>query len=239
MRFRRSDVLRLLNGESGKKLVQWLNELDETKEILENYFDGRPINEQNLTEWKQGGHQEWLKNQETCERVERLADRARDLNLAASGALISDGLSSILAAELADAIQKLDEITDPNERWLRLKELLWELSSLRNADHRNQRLQIDQQRWDRQKHREDEEEQRRDQTAEKYRIVDMLMDERTIPARANLYGGGEFGQKMAEYVHCLKYDLPMPKWDKNTPAVVESQSENQTSQSGLVKPDQA
>src|SRR5258708_6953794 len=116
--------LRLQDGEPGQQLVQWLNELTDVKWMLARHFGGRPINEQNLTEWKQGGNQDWLRDQETCERVQRLADRAQDRDKAADGALVSDRLASVLAAELADAIQKLDEISDPNERWRRLQEIL-------------------------------------------------------------------------------------------------------------------
>src|SRR5215469_12144897 len=127
--------LRLQDGEPGKQLAEWLNELAETKEMLAELFGGRPINEQNLSEWKQGGYQDWLRDEETRERVQRLAERAQDLDDAADGLEISDRLASILAAELADAAQKLDEIADPKERWRQLQERLRELWRLRSEDH--------------------------------------------------------------------------------------------------------
>ena len=55
---------RIEDGEPGKELVKWLNGLPRVKEVLQEQFGGRPITEQNLSEWKQGGHQEWLRHQE-------------------------------------------------------------------------------------------------------------------------------------------------------------------------------
>jgi hypothetical protein len=50
---------RLENGEQGQKLLHWLNKQPEAKAVLAEDFGGRPLNAQNLTEWKQGGLREW------------------------------------------------------------------------------------------------------------------------------------------------------------------------------------
>ena len=55
---------RLQDGEPGKALVDWLNAVTLVQEILKEQFGGRPVNEQNLTEWKQGGYQDWLRHDE-------------------------------------------------------------------------------------------------------------------------------------------------------------------------------
>jgi hypothetical protein len=60
---------RVENGEPGKKLVKWLNGLDTVQEILEEQFDGHPITEQNLSEWKRGGRLDWLQRQESLSLV--------------------------------------------------------------------------------------------------------------------------------------------------------------------------
>ena len=57
---------RLRDGEEGKRLVEWLNSLPEVQEALQEHFGGRPINEQNLSEWKQGGY-------EDCLRIRKIA----------------------------------------------------------------------------------------------------------------------------------------------------------------------
>src|SRR5208282_4794000 len=47
---------RLMDGETGRDLVAWLNSLPETQRVTLALFDGRPVSEQNLSEWKQGGY---------------------------------------------------------------------------------------------------------------------------------------------------------------------------------------
>ena len=49
---------RLLDGQPGTEIVAWLNELPEVKDTLARDFGGRPVSEQNLTDWKQGGYQD-------------------------------------------------------------------------------------------------------------------------------------------------------------------------------------
>ena len=204
--------LRLDDGEPGKQLVEWLNALPETRSILEEYFGGRPINEQNLTEWKQGGHQDWLRDQETRERVQRLAERAEDLDDAADGVEISDRLGSVLAAELADTAQKLDEIADPNERWQRLQEILRELWRLRSEDHQGKRLQLQQEQWERAMEREETENERRSEKEERDRLVDLFFAKQRQSLTAEVLGGGEYGEKWADWLVRVQHGLSMPDW---------------------------
>jgi hypothetical protein len=63
---------RLFNGEPGNRLVEWLNGLPETQRVLADDFGGREINEQNLSEWKQGGFREWETRQETLAQAREL-----------------------------------------------------------------------------------------------------------------------------------------------------------------------
>jgi hypothetical protein len=51
---------RLERSEPGPQLLAWLNALPETKEVAEKHFASAPVNKQNLSEWRQGGFQEWL-----------------------------------------------------------------------------------------------------------------------------------------------------------------------------------
>ena len=46
-------------GEPGNRLVNWLNELPAVRALLAGEFGGAAINEQNLSNWKQGGFREW------------------------------------------------------------------------------------------------------------------------------------------------------------------------------------
>jgi hypothetical protein len=91
---------RLHNGESGAKLVKWLNGLPVAQEVLAEEFGGRPINEQNLSEWKQGGFEDWLRHQETREWVQNLADESADLEQIAGDFSVADWLSAPVAVAL-------------------------------------------------------------------------------------------------------------------------------------------
>ena len=52
--------LKLHDGLPAKSILPWLNSLPEVKAILAVDFDNRPVTKQNLSEWKQGGHRDWL-----------------------------------------------------------------------------------------------------------------------------------------------------------------------------------
>ena len=54
---------RLHEGESGRRLVAWLNSLPEVEAVLKMEFGGREVSEQNLCEWRQGGYRDWLAQQ--------------------------------------------------------------------------------------------------------------------------------------------------------------------------------
>ncbi|HSY18781.1 MAG TPA: hypothetical protein VK815_10625 [Candidatus Acidoferrales bacterium] len=57
---------RLDAGEPGNRLVDWLNGLPAVRALLAAEFGGAAINEQNLTNWKQGGFREWRMEREVA-----------------------------------------------------------------------------------------------------------------------------------------------------------------------------
>jgi len=112
---------RIENGELGKPIVDWLNGLPPVQELLEEQFGGRPVSEQNLSEWKQGGHPEWLRQQETLSLVSQLTEQSEEVDEAADGQEISDRFARLLAAEFSRlATALLEKETDPEKRWQRL-----------------------------------------------------------------------------------------------------------------------
>src|SRR3569623_2918405 len=68
--------LRLANGEQGKQLVTWLNMHPEVFWMLRCHFGGRPITEQNHSEWKRGGFLDWQRHQEALDGVRIAAEHA-------------------------------------------------------------------------------------------------------------------------------------------------------------------
>src|ERR1700679_1421041 len=51
---------RLADGEPGNRLVEWLNSNPAVMIVMAEQFAGRPITEQNISEWRTGGYEEWL-----------------------------------------------------------------------------------------------------------------------------------------------------------------------------------
>jgi len=233
---------RLQDGEPGKELVKWLNELPRVQEILKEQFGGRPITEQNLSEWKQGGHQEWLRHQEACEKLHWMVERADDLENEADGLEISGRLASILAAELAShAEQMLKDVTDPKERWRLMQEFLRELRHLRREDHNGQRNQLQRQRWEREVERQDEEDLKREKKERKKHLIDACFSPMLNQATAEGFGGGEYGKKMAELLHRIEFDLPLDDLlDKEIPSKSHSSGiQPNPTKSGPIQPNQS
>jgi hypothetical protein len=140
---------RLENGEQGKELVEWLNQSPAVKKVLAAQFGGSPITDNNVSEWKQGGYQDWLKHTEACELVRDLVEKGGELGKAADGTPIGDRLANLLAVELTHAVQlALSQDGGAEERWSQLQEMLRAVSRLRRDDHEAARTLIKQKKWD-------------------------------------------------------------------------------------------
>src|SRR5271169_306061 len=91
---------RIENGEPGTDIVNWLNAQPDVREILEAQFAGRPITEQNLSDWKQTGHLEWLRRQEAREAAVQLMDQAEELDATLQACDFSGLFATVLASEM-------------------------------------------------------------------------------------------------------------------------------------------
>jgi hypothetical protein len=135
---------RLDEGEQGKKLVAWLNGLPAAQAIAVAEFGGKPIREQNLSEWKRGGYRDWLAKQEALEIAGRLGEDATEWNANGRGSL-TDTLAFWLVARYALATRRVAE-TEGREGWRLLREMCGDIVELRKGDHSRERLQIERER---------------------------------------------------------------------------------------------
>lgn len=133
--------VRIRDGEQGKILVAWLNALPEVHAIVDCQFGGRPIREQNLSEWRKGGYRDWSTLEEAKEAIARLDEE--------STAWDSDGqppvtetLARWLAVRYAMASRRIDE-ADGNKRWRMLREMCMDVVELRRGDHSIRRLELE------------------------------------------------------------------------------------------------
>jgi len=132
---------RLDEGEQGKKLVAWLNDLPAVQNVVAAEFGGKAIRQQNLSEWKQGGYRDWQAKQEALEIAERLGDDAAEWNPEGRTPL-TETLALWLAVRYAMATQRVTE-TGGLEGWRLLREMCCDIVDLRKGDHTAERLQIE------------------------------------------------------------------------------------------------
>ena len=126
---------RLHNGETGKALVEWLNRLPKVKAMLKKHFGGNAINEQNMSEWVQGGYSDWQLQQQAVEAVERMDDDAGELKQASKTPII-DLLMRQLAARYAIAMRTLNRPGKPGQMDVQLlHELCRDIIALQRSDH--------------------------------------------------------------------------------------------------------
>jgi len=149
---------RLQNNEPGQPLLDWLNGLPEAREMLAAQFGGIPFNKQNLSEWRRGGHREWLTQQEVIEQVKRTCGDADELKQAAQGQL-TDKLALVIGARYAAVVAEWDGNPDGvNGRKLRgLRAFCQDVVELRRGDHSAARLEIEQERLKREREETEEE----------------------------------------------------------------------------------
>jgi len=56
--------------EQNKRLLQWLQSLPEVQVIMDAEFEGKPINSQNLSDWKKSGFKAWQTTQSALDFME-------------------------------------------------------------------------------------------------------------------------------------------------------------------------
>jgi hypothetical protein len=132
---------RLDEGEPGKKIVAWLNNLPEVQTVMAKEFGGKPIREQNLSEWKKGGYRDWVAQQEALEIAGRLGEDAVEWT-GEGRRPITDTLAHFLVARYAVATRRVVE-TGGREGWHLLREMCSDIvepaegrSQCRAAAHR-------------------------------------------------------------------------------------------------------
>lgn len=109
---------RLLEGrETAKKLCAWLNELDEVKELLATFNDGNPagpIDDRNISDWRQGGFNDWLRRRDHILETKEMAQWSMKL-AKASGGNLTEGASAIVAGQILEFLETLAKAKQDSE----------------------------------------------------------------------------------------------------------------------------
>jgi hypothetical protein len=137
---------RLEDGEVGRRLVEWLNGQREVQAVLAAQFGGRPVNEQNLSDWKRGGHEEWRRHQQAREWAVTLAGQAQDMAADAEAVPVADLLANPAALALAALLRETDGLEGAEKRAAILG-VVRELVRLRRGDQQAGHLRLESERW--------------------------------------------------------------------------------------------
>jgi hypothetical protein len=133
---------RLLDGEQGKPLVEWLNSLPKVQAVLQAKFNGNPITENNLSQWKNGGFPAWEAGEQMADCVSSIIQGTSALQAVAKGGL-TDRMALMLAANMAMEMQWLQSVSDGNEKAKVWRELRIGLLALSRSELYAKRLEIE------------------------------------------------------------------------------------------------
>jgi hypothetical protein len=141
---------RLGDAEPGARLLKWLNGLPEVRRVLDDEFAGHAVNAQNLSDWRQHGHKEWLAHQEKLACAEDLTGRVMELpGLASDPGSLADRLAMELSARYAQLLAGWNGEMDAGfrRRARGLGMLCRHFAELRRYDHSATRLIIQRERF--------------------------------------------------------------------------------------------
>jgi hypothetical protein len=150
---------RLQDGENGRDIIAWLNASEEVKTVLAREFEGRKINDTNLSAWRLGGYRDWEAQQTALDEARRVMADGGELAKIGKEAL-ADNLAVWLVGRYMVATRKLLEAEDDAEAWKLLRELCHDVVKLRRGEHGAGWLRIEQEKlklrrqknaWDRKK----------------------------------------------------------------------------------------
>jgi hypothetical protein len=209
---------RIEDGQIGTHILQWLNAQPEVIKILQEHFDGRPINDPNLSDWKLRGHMDWLRLRDAKHLADRLVERSNIFAETTQGQPVSDRFASVLALEFTRLAENLLEVeTDPDKRWNRLCQIHREFSRFRRDDHRATCTNIKGERWGRRKVLNEREDRRLAHEQRKKEMLDPVQAMADLdPLRAAL-GKDDWALAAAAYMAEVKHDLPIGYLEVKSP----------------------
>ncbi len=129
---------RLLDGQTGPEICTWVNRVPEVKAILKAHFGGKPIRDNNLSEWRKGGFIEWRDRREMVAETKDLARFSIEM-ARADGQNLTEGAAVIVAGKFVKLLRDLVKAKKLNVEEFTL--LTNSLAKLRAGDQNAQKLE--------------------------------------------------------------------------------------------------
>jgi hypothetical protein len=98
---------RLFDGHKDSQILPWLNDFPVVREILAAQFAGKPIQSQNLSNWRAGGFQRWLRHRQNVVSIKDLDQFAGDITQAGTGRLAPATLA-VICGKILELLETLD-----------------------------------------------------------------------------------------------------------------------------------
>ena len=136
---------RLSDGEPGNRLVEWLNSNPDVMKVMAEQFEGRPITDNNLSEWRAGGYEEWTTLHAFLDETRVLSENAGDV---ADTGISSDHMHIVLLAHHAHLLQNLG-IMPEDEYQTRLntvRKLTASIMNMRRGELQKARFELQRER---------------------------------------------------------------------------------------------
>jgi hypothetical protein len=137
---------RLRDGQPGGKLLEWLNSLEEVQAVMAAEFQGHPILKQNLSQWRMGGYQDYLEEQQRRQEFTSFLEEIDDLKETAKDGL-TDKLAFYLAIHAALELKRLKTAPDGVEKAKLWREVRTSLVALRRGDLDLERLRLQREKY--------------------------------------------------------------------------------------------
>ena len=138
---------RMRDGEPGAKLLEWLNGLPEVQSFLVAQFKGYAIKKQNLSQWRRGGYQDFLKEEVTRGELRTFLEEIKGLQEEAKDGL-TDQLALYLAVQAALEMKRLKSAPPDDTTAEQWRELRARVVELRRGDLAAERNRIQREKLD-------------------------------------------------------------------------------------------
>lgn len=162
---------RLLDGQTSREILPWLNEQPEVQQDCELHWEGVPISAQNLSAWRLGGFKKWLSRRARTESLKSLASHAS--SLASSGRGVVTGAQAIVAGQFLQIIEEvIDTDADENAdlKLERLNSAALALKRLSSEERKDKGHQLDKEKLELEKIRTRLQESNHELAREKFEV---------------------------------------------------------------------
>jgi len=216
---------RLERAQPSPKLLDWLNAVPEVQEAIQEDFDGEPVSRQNLSQWRQGGFQEWQARRDLCDDARDVAQCAEKMDECKDREL-ADAAATVLAARFGSLIANWNgEVDAKFEAKTRvLNGLCRSVVQLQRGTHQANRESLEVDRLMKEKEEREHEEL-------KQKLLRPFWISLGVPKAAKLFGGGATGEKLAQYFMSVQFgkldaelDILPTDSDHEEPAPKEAES---------------